>query len=389
MISKLIDKTSARNQWDAKTQRHKLSVASGTVGIICNVILCIFKFIVGSVTNSVSITADAINNLSDAGSNIVTIVGAKLSNKPVDKDHPFGHGRIEYISALVVAFLIFTMGFELGKSSLDKILHPEAVTFDIWNLVILIFAVGVKLWMGYFNHVIYKKTGNINMKAIKKDCINDALSTAATIGALLISYFTSFTVADGIIGLVVAAIIIFAGIGVVKDIMGPLLGQPPEEETVRAIEEIITSKEPIVGIHDLIVHDYGPGRSIASVHAEVPSDGDIMVIHDLIDNIEVEIFEKLNILICIHMDPIVIDDEQVNEYKKLTQDILRSYNEEYSFHDFKMVKGPSHTNLIFDLVVPVPDKKKANSEILDEIKKLFKEYDSTINLVVRVEHSYI
>lgn len=389
MIAKLIDNATARNQWDAKTQRHKLSVASGAVGIICNVILCIFKFIIGSVTNSVSITADAINNLSDAGSNIVTIAGAKLSDKPVDKEHPFGHGRIEYISALVVAFLIFTMGFELGKSSLEKIIHPEAVTFDIWNLIILIFAVGVKLWMGYFNHVIYKKTGNINMKAIKKDCINDALSTAATIGALLISHFTRFTVADGIIGLAVAGIIIFAGIGVVKDIMGPLLGQPPEEETVRAIEKIITSKEPIVGIHDLIVHDYGPGRSIASVHAEVPSDGDIMEIHDLIDNIEVEIFEKLNILICIHMDPIVIDDEQVNEYKKLTQDIIRSYNEEYSFHDFKMVKGPSHTNLIFDLVIPVPDKKKTNSEILNEIKMLFKDHDSTINLVVRVEHSYV
>ncbi len=389
MIAKLIDKVSTRNQWDKKTERQKLSVASGTVGIVCNVILCIFKFIIGSVTNSVSITADAFNNLSDAGSNIVTIAGAKLSNKPVDKDHPFGHGRIEYISALVVAFLIFTMGFELGKSSLEKIIHPEAVTFDIWNLVILIFAVGVKLWMGYFNHVIYKKTGNINMKAIKKDCINDALSTAATIGALLISYFTSFTITDGIIGLAVAGIIIFAGIDVVKDIMGPLLGQPPEEETVRAIEEIITSKEPIVGIHDLIVHDYGPGRSIASVHAEVPSDGDIMEIHDLIDNIEVEIFEKLNILTCIHMDPIVIDDEQVNEYKKITQEILKGYNEEYSFHDFKIVKGPSHTNLIFDLVVPVPDKIKSNSEILNEIKKLFKEHDSTINLVVRVEHSYI
>ncbi len=389
MNTNVIDKITQKKGWNAQQEREKLSILSGAVGIVCNVILCIFKFFVGSVSNSVSITADAINNLSDAGSNIVTILGAKLSSKPVDKEHPFGHGRMEYISALVVAFLIFTMGFELFKSSVAKLFNPEEVNFSIWNLLILIVAAAVKLWMAYFNHNIFRKTGNLNMKAVKKDCINDALSTVATMLALVISYFTPFKSADGVIGILVSAIIIMAGINIVKDIMGPLLGQAPTEETVNQLHELITKDENIVGIHDLIVHDYGPGRRIASVHAEVPSDADILEIHDVIDNIEIEVMEKMNILICIHMDPIVIDDEQVNKYKSITHDIIKGYNEEYSFHDFKMVKGPTHTNLIFDLVVSVPDSKKSNNEILSDIKKLFKEYDSSINLVVRVEHSFI
>ncbi len=378
-----------KRNWNELEARENLGVASGFVGIICNVILCFFKFFIGAVTNSVSITADAMNNLSDAGSNIVTIAGARLSNKPVDKEHPFGHGRIEYISALVVAFLIFMMGFELAKSSVQKIFNPEELNFSIWNLIILAVAALIKFWMGYFNHVLYIATGNINMKAIKKDCINDALSTVATMAALAISHFTSFKAADSIIGLFVSVIIILAGINIVKEITGPLLGQAPSPETVKEIEKLILKEETIAGVHDLIVHDYGPGRRIASVHAEVPSDIDIIEIHDIIDNIETEIMKKLNILICIHMDPIVIDDEQVNHYKQITENIIKQYNAEYTFHDFKMVKGPTHTNLIFDLVVPFPDKKKTNGVILSEIEKCFKDYDNTINLVVKVEHSYI
>lgn len=389
LTEKSVKKYVKKRNWSEIEARENLGVASGFVGIICNVILCLFKFFIGAVTNSVSITADAMNNLSDAGSNIVTIAGAKLSNKPVDKEHPFGHGRIEYISALVVAFLIFMMGFELLKSSVQKIFNPEELNFSIWNLLILLVAALVKLWMGYFNHVLYKATGNINMKAIKKDCINDALSTVATMAALAISHFTSFKIADSIIGLFVSVIIILAGINIVKEITGPLLGQAPSPETVKEIEDLILKEETIAGVHDLIVHDYGPGRRIASVHAEVPADIDIIEIHDIIDNIETEIMDRLNILICIHMDPIVIDDEQVNHYKAITESIIKQYNEEYTFHDFKMVKGPTHTNLIFDLVVPFPDKKKTNGMILSELEKCFKDYDSTINLVVKVEHSYI
>lgn len=389
MTTKYIEKMVKKKNWTEAEVREKLGVTSGIVGIFCNVVLCLFKFFIGFVTNSVSITADAMNNLSDAGSNIVTIASAKLSNKPVDKDHPFGHGRIEYISALVVAFLIFMMGFELLKSSVQKIFNPEELNFSVWNLVILAVAALVKFWMGAFNHSLYKVTGNINMKAIKKDCINDGLSTVATMAALVISYFTSFKIADSIIGLFVSVIIVLAGINIVKEIIGPLLGQAPSIETVEEIEHLILKEDAIVGIHDLIVHDYGPGRRIASVHAEVPSNVNVVEIHDIIDNIETEIMKKMNILICIHMDPIVIDDEQVNYYKDVTATIISQYDPEYSFHDFKMVKGPTHTNLIFDLVIPVPDKKKTNSEILDEIKKSFYDYDSTINLVVKVEHSYI
>ncbi len=389
MNKKSILKIINKKGWKEAEKREKLSVFSGLVGIICNIILCIFKFFIGSVTNSAAITADAVNNLSDAGSNVVTIAGAKLSARPVDKDHPFGHGRMEYISALVVAFLIFHMGFDQLTTSVDKLLHPEQINFSPWNLIILCVAAAVKFWMAYLNHNLFVITDNLNLKAVKKDSINDGISTAAAIGALLISYFTPFKAADSIIGIFVSVIIIMAGIDIIKDILGPLLGQAPEEDTVKGIEELIMNNESIVGIHDLIIHDYGPGRRIGSVHAEVPADADIMEVHDVIDNIEVEILEKMNILMCIHMDPIVTDDEQVNKYKKITQGIIKGYNEEYSFHDFKMVKGPTHTNLIFDLVVPVPDKKKSNSEILSEINKIFKEYDESIKLVVRVEHSFV
>ncbi|MDD6620190.1 MAG: cation diffusion facilitator family transporter [Eubacteriales bacterium] len=388
MTRKKIEQLISKNGWDNIKAREELGITSGIVGIVCNMILCAFKFFVGSVTNSVSITADAVNNLSDAGSNIVTIAGSKLSAKPVDKEHPFGHGRIEYISALIVSFFIFLMGFELGKSSVEKIIHPEAVEFGIWNLIILIAAIGVKLWMAYFNNNLYKATGNINMKAVKQDSLNDCLATGATIVALVISSFTKFNRADGIIGLVVAILILLAGIDIIKDIIGPLLGQAPSEELVNNIESIMLSDEHIVGVHDLIVHDYGPGRIIASAHAEVPADSDIVIIHDIIDNIEKEISERLKIVICIHMDPIEINNEKVNNYKELTNKIITEYNPDYKFHDFRLVDGQTHTNLIFDLVVPF-SKTVTNDKILNDIRDKFKEEDSSINIVVTVEHSYV
>lgn len=388
MIDRLIDKFTKKRKWSKALSRERLGIISGIFGIFCNVILCIGKFLVGSLTNSVSITADAVNNLSDAGSSIVTIAGTKLANKPVDEEHPFGHGRIEYISALVVSFFIFIMSFELAKSSVEKIINPQSVQFNIWYVIVLAAAILIKLFMAYFNNILYKKTDNINLKAVMQDSLNDCLATGATIAALLISYFTSFKRADGIIGLVVAIIIFIAGVNIVKDIMGRLLGQPPSEELVKSIEDIITSHEEIIGVHDLIVHDYGPGRIIASAHAEVPSTADIVEIHDIIDNIEKEISKKLKIVICIHMDPIVIDDEEVDFYKNLTQKIISEMNKQYSFHDFKMVKGPTHTNLIFDLVVPY-EKNKTSAQILHELRSRFSTENEAINLVVTVEHSYV
>ncbi len=389
MIRKIVEGYVSGKYSDEHKRREQYGVIGGVVGIICNIILCVFKFILGSLTNSVSITADAVNNLSDAGSNVVSVAGAKLANKPVDKDHPFGHGRIEYISALVVAFLIFLMAFELAKSSLQKIIDPQPMNFSAVYIVVLAAAIVMKLGLAYFNHVLFSVTGNINMKAVKKDCINDALSTAATMAALVIGHFTGFYMIDGAMGIGVSVIIALAGAGIVKDIMGPLLGEPPTKEIVEKIEKIIVCNENIVGIHDLIIHDYGPGRRIASVHAEVPADVDFIEIHDIVDNIEFKLYEELGILVCIHMDPIVLGDEIVERYKELTREIIKACDEKYGFHDFRMVQGPTHTNLLFDLVVPAEDRSLSDGQILDNVRAKFKEKDKTINVVARVEHSYV
>lgn len=387
MASFLIKKFIGNADPNLPETRKKFGTLSGTVGIFCNVLLSILKFVIGTVTNSVSITADAANNLSDASSNIVTIIGAKIAGKPVDEDHPFGHGRMEYISALIVSFFIFLMGFELGKTSVEKIIHPEDIKFSWVSLIILICAICVKLWMAFFNDKLFKKSNNMNMKAVKQDSLNDCIATGATIAALLISSFTPFKRADGIIGLVVAVIIIIAGVGILKDIVNPLLGQAPDEELVKQIENIMLSEEMIVGVHDLIVHDYGPGRVIASAHAEVPADVNIMEIHDIIDNVEKRISKELNIVICIHMDPIVVNDEKVDKYRKFIANILHDYDPKITFHDFRVVNGPTHTNLIFDIVVP-KNHKKHRSEILADIRKIVKEKDDSIFIVATMEHSF-
>ena len=376
-----------KNENDLKA-REKYAALSGGTGIVCNIILCIFKFIVGTLSHSVSIMADAVNNLSDASSNVVTIAGAKLAGKPVDDDHPFGHGRMEYISALIVSFFIFLMGLELGKSSIEKIIHPADVKFSIATLIVLIASIAVKLWMAYFNHKLYKITNNMNMKAVRQDSLNDCIATAATIAALFISAFTPFKRADGIIGVIVALIVIMAGIGIVKDIISSLLGKAPDPELVKQIEDIMLAEKNIAGVHDLIVHDYGPGRIIASAHAEVPSNADVVKLHDMIDNVEKRISKQMNIMICIHMDPVVVDDEKINDYKKAAAEIIESYDKSFSFHDFRVVEGKTHTNFIFDLVIP-HQYKKENSTVLKEIRECFKEKYPDIYLVVTVEHSFI
>lgn len=383
-MTKLLIRLACKNSHD---ERESMSALSGIFGIICNAILCIFKFVVGSISGSVSITADAVNNLSDAGSGIVTVVSSKLSNKPVDEEHPFGHGRIEYISALIISFFIFIMSFELAKSSVEKIISPAEVNFNIWYIIVLAAAIMVKLYMAVLNHKLYKKTQNINLKAVRQDSLNDCIATSATIIALLISTLTSFNRADGIIGLVVAIVIFISGINILKDISDKLLGQAPDKELVNNIEKIMLSEDMIIGVHDLIVHDYGPNRIIASAHAEVPSDGDIIEIHDVIDNVEKSISEQLKIVMCIHMDPVVLNDKELDYYKTLTGEVLKKINDKYSFHDFRMVKGPSHSNLIFDLVIPF-DKSKSSSEIINAVKQEFSKKDEKINLVITVEHSF-
>ena len=371
-----------------KFDREAFAVLSGSVGIFCNIMLALFKFVVGKMSGSISITADALNNLSDVASNGVTIVGAKLSKKPVDKEHPFGHGRMEYISALAVSALILIMGFELAKSSIQKIFNPEELNFSVVYIVILAASILVKLWMAYFNNKLYVHTGNINLKAVRQDSLNDCISTGATIIAITVSHLFKIAWIDGAIGLCVAVIILLGGIDIAREIISPLLGQPPKKELVDNIERIMLEPEFILGVHDLIVHDYGPGRIIASAHAEVPSNIDVMKLHDVIDNVETKINKELGIIICIHMDPIVVDDKEVEHYKELAKEVITDYDNEFTFHDFRVVKGETHTNLIFDLIIPFCDDDK-KAQISANLIKRFKEKDSTLEIVMVIEHSYI
>lgn len=371
-----------------KFDREAFAVMSGGVGIICNILLAVFKFAVGKLSGSISITADALNNLSDVASNGVTIVGARLSKKPVDKEHPFGHGRMEYISALAVSALILIMGFELAKSSVQKIINPEELNFSFVYIIILGASIIVKLWMAYFNNRLYKHTDNINLKAVRQDSLNDCISTGATILALCITHIFKIAWIDGAIGLCVAVIILLGGIDIAKEIISPLLGQPPKKGLVDNIERIMLEPEYILGVHDLIVHDYGPGRIIASAHAEVPSNIDVMKLHDIIDNVESKINKELGIIMCIHMDPIVVDDKEVDRYKALAKEIIEDYDSDFTFHDFRVVKGETHTNLIFDLIIPFCDDSE-KAKISADLTKRFKEKDPSLELVMVIEHSFI
>ncbi|MCH5316996.1 MAG: cation transporter [Eubacterium sp.] len=368
--------------------REKYSALSGITGIVCNVALCIFKFIIGTLTRSVSVTADAVNNLSDAGSNIVTILGGKLAGKAVDEEHPFGHGRMEYVSALIVSFFIFIMGFELGKSSITKIIYPEEIKFNAVSVIVLIVAIAVKLWMAYFNNKLFKATGNIGLKAVMQDSLNDCIATSATIAALLISSLTPFKRADGIMGVIVAAVVIIAGVKLVKEVVSNILGKAPSPELVSKIKEIMLNEKYIMDIHDLIVHDYGPGRIIASAHAEVPSNVDIIKLHEVIDIAERKINKELNIMICIHMDPVVVDDEKLKDYKQIMADIIHDYDADFTFHDFRVIEGTQITNFVFDLVIP-HKYKKGNNLILKELQSAVRELYPNITLVITIEHAFI
>lgn len=362
-------------------------IMSGIVGIICNLVLSVFKFIVGNLSGSISVTADALNNLSDMASNSVTIAGTKLASKPVDKEHPFGHGRLEYISALAVSGLILVMGFELAKSSIEKIIHPETLDFSIVYIIVLGTSILVKLWMAYFNNKLYEISDNINLKTVKQDSLNDCLATLATIIALSVTHIWGIKWFDGAIGLAVSVIILLSGIDIAKDIVGRLLGRPPKKELVDEIENEITKPDIIIGVHDLIVHDYGPGRIIASAHAEVPADTNIVTVHDVIDNVEQTIANKYNIMISLHTDPIEINDDEVNKYKALAEEIIHSYNSKFTFHDFRVVKGETHINLVFDLIIPFDkeDKAKINADLVS----LFAQRDKKLVAVIKIEHSYI
>ena len=325
----------------------------GLVGILLNLILFVGKFIAGMLSNSIAITADAFNNLSDAGSSVVTLVGFKLAEQKPDADHPFGHGRMEYLSALAIAGVILLMAFELIKDSISKIVNPVEIEFSGIILVILIASILVKCYMALYNFKVGKKIDSTALKATGTDSLSDCVSTTVILIATLVGHYTEFQI-DGFCGVAVGLLILWAGINAAKDVLDPLLGQAPDPEFVAQIEEMVMEfdKDSIVGVHDLIVHDYGPGRRVISLHAEVPAEGDILQLHDVIDNLEVKLRTELGCLTTIHMDPVATKDERVLALKEQCKTIVKNIGDSLSLHDFRVVLGESHTNLIFDVVIP-------------------------------------
>ena len=359
----------------------------GLTGIGLNVLLFIGKFLAGTISGSIAITADAFNNLSDAGSSVITLLGFRLAGRKPDPEHPFGHGRIEYISGLIVSGLILLMGAELAKTSFDKILHPAAVDFSVIAMVILAVSILVKLYMSLYNRQIGKKINSAAMAATAADSISDAISTSAVLAAMLVAKFSGLMI-DGYVGMIVAVLILISGVKAAKETIAPLLGQAPEAEFVQQIERIVISHPPICGIHDLVVHDYGPGRVMISLHAEVPAGGDMLELHDVIDNAESALRRELNCEAVIHMDPIVTDDGITSELRAKVSKLVKTIDERITIHDFRIVPGNTHTNLIFDAVVPF-DIGISAQEVSERISRLVSEMDSNYFAVVLVEHSYV
>ncbi len=366
--------------------RTAYGVLSSITGIVLNLILAGAKYAAGILSGSISITADAINNLSDAGSSIVSFFGVKISAKPADKDHPYGHGRVEYISALIVSFFVLFMGIELLKDSVAKIISPEPVKFSFLSLAILIISILCKLWLGLFNKKLGKKINSAPMMAVMKDSFSDCLATGVAAVSIIVSAFSDINV-DGYLGVVVAMFIFVAGFGILKDTLGDILGRPPEEDFINEITDKIMSYPHVCGVHDMIIHDYGPSCRFASVHAEVPSDCDFMELHDIIDSIERDIYNEFGMLTSIHMDPIVINDERINELRKTTADTVASVDGRLTIHDFRVVEGPTHTNLIFDVLLP-SDMKCSDREICQKIEEELGKIDERFFCVITVDHAF-
>ena len=368
--------------------RTAYGVLASVVGIFCNVFLFIVKIVVGLALHSVSVMADAFNNLSDAGSSIISFVGVKMAEKPADKDHPFGHGRIEYISALIVSFLVLEVGFTFLKDSFRKIWTPEELNFQMISVVILLLSVAVKLWLGLFNRKLGKKINSKVMMAVFTDSMGDVVTTGATIVSILFFGLTGINI-DGFVGVGVALVVMWAGVGIARDTLEPLIGAAIDPDVYEQIKRFVESYDGIQGTHDLIVHNYGPGRSMASIHAEVPNDVDIEVSHEIIDRIEREAGKKLGLFLVIHMDPVEMRDEKVLEIKERTLEILREMDPACSIHDFRVVHGEGQTNLIFDMVIPIEYDEKTRSELPLELAERIKRIDRRYECVITAEYNYV
>ena len=376
-----------RRNYDSPAVRQAYGVLSGAVGIGLNILLFLGKWIAGTLSGSIAITADAFNNLSDAGSSIITLIGFRLSGQAPDPEHPFGHGRMEYISGLLVSVAILVMGFELIWSSFGKLRDPEPIESSAWVLGILLASILVKVYMFYYNRSLSKKLDSAAMKATSVDSLSDTVATTLVLIATVISKYTGL-ILDGWFGILVGIFIVYTGGSTLKETIDLLIGQPPKKEFIDEIREIVLGHSLVYGVHDLIVHDYGPGRRMISLHAEVAVDGDIQDIHEQIDHIEHELQEKLNCSATIHMDPIVTDDKEVLEMKAKVEAMVQSLDEAFSMHDFRMVKGPTRTNLIFDVEVPRKTSLTDN-EIMNRLKEQVHGLPgSKYFAVIQIDHEY-
>lgn len=368
--------------------RTAYGVLASIVGIFCNVFLFAVKFVVGFILNSVSVTADAFNNLSDAGSSIISFVGVKMAEKPADRDHPFGHGRIEYIAALVVSFLVLEVGFTFLKDSIGKIRTPEALNFQTVSVAILIVSIAVKLWLGLFNRKLGERINSKVMMAVFTDSMGDVIATGATILSLIFFRLTGINI-DGIVGVGVALVVMWAGVGIARDTLEPLIGEAIDPEVYKEIKSFVESYDGIEGTHDLLVHNYGPGRSMASIHAEVPNDVDIEQSHEIIDRIEREAAKKLGIFLVIHMDPVEMKDQRVLQVRDRAVQILKELDPACSIHDFRMVHGENQINLIFDMVIPIEYDEEMRKELPQKLADRLKESDPRYECVITVEYDYV
>lgn len=368
--------------------RTSYGILSSIVGVICNVILFTIKLIIGILINSVSVMADAFNNLSDAASSVISFIGVKLAARPADKEHPFGHGRLEYVAALAVSFLILQVGLTLFKSSFAKVMNPEVVKFNPILIGILLVSILIKVWLMVFNRKLGKRVKSTVMLATAADSMGDVLVTSATVVSTIIAGLTGLKI-DGYMGLVVSIFVMIAGIGIAKDTLEPILGQAVDRDLYKKISLMVESYPGIVGSHDLIIHNYGPSHHMATIHAEVPNDIDFEKAHETIDKIEREVLERMDIFLVIHMDPVEMNDVMVIEKRDMVTDIIKDLDDCASIHDFRVVNGEYQINLIFDLVIPFSytheEEQRLLSRIVDELRK----HDSRLNCVITLENSYI
>ncbi len=368
--------------------RSEYGSLSAIVGIVVNILLVIGKGVIGLLTNSIAIVGDAVNNLSDCGTSIVSLISVKISKRPADKNHPFGHARAEYIGSTIVSVAIISIGVELFRTSVAKIINPQTTTFNLWVVVVLLLSIVVKLWLFLFNRSLGNLIDSTVLKAVSTDSLNDVLATSVVLISAVISHLTRLEL-DAYMGIVVAAFVVYSGVDILKEMLSQLMGPAPSSEISGGIETFILQYDGVIGIHDLVVHDYGPGKVFASVHVEVDAAEDVLKSHDMIDIVEREILDELGIQLVIHMDPIVLDDPYVNRLYETTADVLREYDDALEFHDFRVMKGKTHSNLIFDVVVP-PCYHTADDEIRKILQSMIREKTGeTIFVVLTVDRSYI